>query len=118
MSEVAPKVRVHAVPNTVLEIPDQLEHNHVDCVLSVFVNESHHPDQVRSRSLWEVEYACLMRRGHPLASMKRLSPRRFLAARHVDVSPAGKTATPYSVPGRTRVVAKPGRYGQPLQRGV
>lgn len=97
LSEVAPMVRVHTVPNTVRGIPEQLEDNRVDCVLSVYVNEAQHPDQVRSRSLWLVEYACLMRRGHPLAQKKALSTRSFLAARHVDVSLAGKTAPPYDL---------------------
>ncbi|MDW4701959.1 LysR substrate-binding domain-containing protein, partial [Escherichia coli] len=60
-SEVAPSVRIHTMPNTILEIGDRLEDNRVDCVLSVYVNEAQHPPAaIRSRSLWTVEYACMM----------------------------------------------------------
>ncbi|MBC9882870.1 LysR family transcriptional regulator [Bradyrhizobium sp. INPA01-394B] len=94
---IAPKARVHTVPNTVLEIGDQLEENRVDCVLSVYVNEAQQPAAIRSRSLWTVDYACFMRRGHPLAAQKRLSIRTFLNAAHVDVSLAGKTLPSYDL---------------------
>jgi DNA-binding transcriptional LysR family regulator len=83
------------MPN--LEIADQLEDNRVDCVLSVYVNEAQQPAAIRSRSLWTVDYACFMRRGHPLGAMKRLSTRSFLNAGHVDVSLAGKTLPSYDL---------------------
>jgi DNA-binding transcriptional LysR family regulator len=91
--KVAPKARIHTVPNTILEIAD----NRVDCVLSVYVNEAQQPAAIRSRSLWTVDYACFMRRSHPLAAMKRLSTRSFLNAGHVDVSLAGKTLPSYDL---------------------
>ncbi|WYJ38321.1 LysR family transcriptional regulator [Bradyrhizobium sp. 2S1] len=95
-NDVAPSARIHTMPNTILEIGDRLEDNRVDCVLSVYVNEAQHPPAViRSRSLWTVEYACMMRRDHPLARQKRLSTRSFLAAKHVDVSLAGRTLPTY-----------------------
>ncbi|MCC8962550.1 LysR family transcriptional regulator [Bradyrhizobium sp. Pear76] len=95
-SEIAPSARIHTLPNTILEIGDRLEDNRVDCVLSVYVNEAQQPPAViRSRSLWTVEYACMMRRDHPLANRKRLSTRSFLNAKHVDVSLAGKTLPTY-----------------------
>jgi len=92
LGKIAPKARVHTVPNTVIEIADQLEDNRVDCVMSVYVNEAQQPAAIRSRSLWTVDYACFMRRGHPLAGMKRLSTRTFLNAGHVDVSLAAWAA--------------------------
>lgn len=97
LAQVAPLARVRTVPNTVLEIADQLEDNRVDCVLSVYVNEAQHANHIRSRSLWRVDYACFMRTGHPLAAMKRLSTRAFLAARHVDVSLAGTALPSYDI---------------------
>lgn len=97
LEHCAPLARLHTVPNTVLEIPDQLDDNRVDCVLGVYVNEAQHPDHVRSRALWEVEYACFMRKSHPLACRKRLGTRQFLQARHVDVSLAGKAPTSYDM---------------------
>src|SRR5437660_11206191 len=93
--EIAPTARIHTVPNTVLGIADQLEDNRVDCVLSVYVNEAQQPAAIRSRSLWTVDYACFMRRDHPLAAGKRLGTRAFLNAGHVDVSLAGKTLPSY-----------------------
>lgn len=92
LGKVAPKARVHTVPNTILEIADQLEDNRVDCVLSVYVNEAQQPAAIRSRSLWS-----FMRRGHPLAAQKRLGTRSFLSAGHVDVSLAGKTLPSYDL---------------------
>ena len=97
LGEIAPKARVHTVPNTVIEIADQLEDNRVDCVLSVYVNEAQQPAAIRSRSLWTVDYACFMRRDHPLAAGKRLGTRAFLNAGHVDVSLAGKTLPSYDL---------------------
>lgn len=94
-AEVAPSARIRTVPNTIIGIPDQLEDNRVDCVLSVYVNEAQHPALIRSRSLWTVDYACFMRRGHPLADRKRLSVRSFLNAGHVDVSLAGRMLATY-----------------------
>jgi DNA-binding transcriptional LysR family regulator len=94
-TQTAPQARLHTVPNTILEVTDQLEDNRVDCVLSVYVNEAQHQAHIRSRSLWTVEYACFMRQGHPLAAKKRLSTRSFLNAKHVDVSLAGKTPPSY-----------------------
>jgi len=103
--EVAPRARIHTVPNTILGIADQLEDNRVDCVLSVYVNEAH-PAPIRSRSLWTVDYACFMRRGHPLAARKRLSTRSFLNAKHVDVSLAGKTLPSYDLFLATRGLSR------------
>lgn len=94
-SEVAPNARIRTAPNTIIGIADQLEDNRVDCVLSVYVNESLHPALIRARSLWTVEYACFMRRDHPLAARKRLSVKSFLSAKHVDVSLAGRTLPTY-----------------------
>jgi DNA-binding transcriptional LysR family regulator len=103
--EVAPNARIHTVPNTVLGIADQLEDNRVDCVLSVYINEAR-PAPIRSRSLWTVDYACFMRRDHPLAAKKRLSTRSFLNAKHVDVSLAGKTLPSYDLFLATRGLSR------------
>ena len=89
--ESAPRLQWHTVPNTLLDVPELLEGNRVDCVIGVYVNETLPPVHIRSRSLWKVEYACLMRRGHPLAAQGRLTTRRFLNANHVDISLAGQT---------------------------
>ena len=97
LEQSAPQARVRAVPNTLLEIPEQLEENRADCVLSAYVNEAQYPGHIRSRSLWLVEYACFMRHDHPLAGMKRLSTRAFLSARHVDVSLGGQTLPSYDM---------------------
>ncbi|WP_050625832.1 LysR substrate-binding domain-containing protein [Bradyrhizobium viridifuturi] len=94
-AEMAPTARLRTAPNTIIGIADQLEDNRVDCVLSVYVNEAQHPGLIRSRSLWTVDYACFMRRDHPLANRNRLNVRSFLNAKHVDVSLAGRTAPTY-----------------------
>lgn len=94
-SEIAPGVQLHAVPNVLHDAPALLEDNRVDCLISVYVNEARPPAHIRSRSLWPVEYACVMRVDHPLAGVETLTVRRFLGARHVDVSLAGKTQPTY-----------------------
>lgn len=104
--DAAPRLRFHTVPNTILDIPGQLDGNRVDCVLSVYVNEAQHPLQIRSRALWTVDYACFMRRGHPLAIRKRLSARSFLDAKHVDVSLAGRTLPTYDLFLATRGLSR------------
>jgi DNA-binding transcriptional LysR family regulator len=96
-SRSAPLARLHTAPNTVIEVTDQLEDNRVDCVLGVYVNEAQYPAHIRSLSLWTVDYACFLRRGHPLARLKRLNARRFLSAKHVDVSLAGGTSPSYDL---------------------
>jgi DNA-binding transcriptional LysR family regulator len=87
----APGVRFHTVPNILLDAPALLEGNRVDCLIGVYVNETLPPAHICSRSLWKVDYACVMRRDHPLAAAGRLTTRRFLNASHVDVSLAGQT---------------------------
>ncbi|GAA0003080.1 hypothetical protein BRDID11002_30810 [Bradyrhizobium diazoefficiens] len=117
LGKVAPKARVHTVPNTILEIADQLEDNRVDCVMSVYVNEAQQPAAIRSRSLWTVDYACFMRRGHPLAGMKRLSTRTFLNAGPRRCEPRGQDhAVLRPLPRLARAVTQPGRDRQSLQR--
>jgi DNA-binding transcriptional LysR family regulator len=76
-SRSAPLARLHTAPNTVIE--------------------AQYPAQIRALSLWTVEYACFVRRGHPLGRLKRMNARRFLAAKHVDVSLAGGTSPSYDL---------------------
>jgi DNA-binding transcriptional LysR family regulator len=89
--ETAPGVQFHTVPNILLDALALLEDNRVDCLVGVYVNEALPPAHIRSRSLWSVDYGCVMRRDHPLAVAGRLTTRRFLNARHVDISLAGQT---------------------------
>jgi DNA-binding transcriptional LysR family regulator len=93
----APGLRFHSVPNMLVDAPTLLEDNRVDCLIGVYVNETLPPAYIRSRSLWTVDYACLMRRDHPLASAGRLTMRRFLSARHVDISLAGQTLPSFDI---------------------
>ncbi|CAB3757201.1 LysR family transcriptional regulator [Paraburkholderia humisilvae] len=93
----APGLRFHSVPNMLVDAPTLLEDNRVDCLMGVYVNETLPPAYIRSRSLWTVDYACLMRRDHPLASAGRLTTRRFLNAPHVDISLAGQTLPSFDI---------------------
>jgi DNA-binding transcriptional LysR family regulator len=93
----SPGLRFHSVPNLLLDAPTLLEDNRVDCLIGVYVNETLPPPYIRARSLWSVDYACLMRRDHPLATAGRLTTRRFLNARHVDISLAGQTQPSFDI---------------------
>jgi DNA-binding transcriptional LysR family regulator len=95
--ESAPHLQWQTVPNILLDAPALLEGNRVDCLIGVYVNETLPPAHIRSRSLWSVDYACVMRRGHPLASPGKLTTRRFLNARHVDISLAGQTQPSFDI---------------------
>jgi DNA-binding transcriptional LysR family regulator len=94
-NEIAPGVQLHTVPNILFDAPALLEDNRIDCLISVYVNETLPPAHIRSRSLWSLDYACVMRCDHPLATADTLTVRRFLGACHVDVSLAGKTQPTY-----------------------
>lgn len=95
--ESAPLLQWHTVPNILLDAPALLEGNRVDCLIGVYVNETLPPAHIRSRSLWSVDYACVMRRGHPLAAPGRLTTKRFLNASHVDISLAGQTQPSFDI---------------------
>jgi DNA-binding transcriptional LysR family regulator len=95
LSQLAPAMQLHAVPNVLLDFSSVLADNDADFAIGVYNVEAKRPTFLKSRALWSLEYVCVMRTGHPLSHLKRLPLKTFLTARQVDVSLVGKTAPAY-----------------------
>lgn len=116
LSKVAPSMQIHAIPNTLVDLGPVLADNKADFAISVYNEEVQRPAFLKSRALWSPDFVCVMRTGHPLARLERLPLKKFLAARHVDVSLPGKTTPTYDLFLRSRglqrnLVATVNHYG-------
>lgn len=102
LSEAAPSMQVHTIPNTLVDFGPVLANNHADFAISVYADEVQRPAFLKSRALWSPGFVCVMRAGHPFARLDRIPLKKFLAARHIDVSLVGKTMPTYDVFLRSR----------------
>jgi DNA-binding transcriptional LysR family regulator len=102
LSRAAPSMQIHAIPNTLVDFVPVLADNRADFAISVYNEEVQRPAFLKSRALWSPDFVCVMRAGHPLDRADRIPLKKFLAARHVDVSLAGKTLPSYDVFLRSR----------------
>lgn len=86
----APGVDLLAHPYRLGSSEPMLEKGEVDfCIVAAETVSG----RVRTAGMFELEYACVMRKGHPL-SAGRLTVRRFAAADHLLVSLSGALAGP------------------------
>ncbi|MDZ4355401.1 MAG: LysR substrate-binding domain-containing protein [Variovorax sp.] len=97
LSKVAPSMQIHAIPNTLVDFGKVLADNKADFAISVYNEEVQRPAFLKSRALWSPGFVCLVRTGHPLARLEKIPLKKFLAARHVDVSLVGKTMPTYDL---------------------
>ena len=102
LSETAPSMQIHTIPNTLVDFGPVLANNHADFAISVYADEVQRPAFLKSRALWSPGFVCVMRAGHPLARLEKISLKKFLGARHIDVSLVGKTMPTYDVFLRSR----------------
>ncbi|MGJ7566860.1 LysR family transcriptional regulator [Variovorax sp. GB1R11] len=102
LSKVAPSMQIHAIPNTLVDFGKVLADNKADFAISVYNEEVQRPAFLKSRALWSPDFVCFMRTGHPLARLEKIPLKKFLAARHVDVSLVGKTSPTYDLFLRSR----------------
>lgn len=102
LSKVAPSMQIHAIPNTLVDFGKVLADNKADFAISVYNEEVQRPTFLKSRALWSPDFVCFMRTGHPLARLEKIPLKKFLAARHVDVSLVGKTSPTYDLFLRSR----------------
>lgn len=102
LSEAAPSMQVHTIPNTLVDFGPVLANNHADFAISVYADEVQRPAFLKSRALWSPGFVCVMRTGHALARLDKIPLKKFLAARHIDVSLVGKTLPTYDVFLRSR----------------
>lgn len=116
LSKAAPSMQIHAIPNTLVDFCKVLADNKADFAISVYNDEVQRPAFLKSRALWSPDFVCFMRTGHPLARLGKIPLKKFLAARHVDVSLVGKTVPTYDLFLRSRglqrnLVATVNHYG-------
>ncbi|MGJ7510411.1 LysR family transcriptional regulator [Variovorax sp. GT1P44] len=102
LSQIAPSMQIHTIPNTLVDFGPVLANNQADFAISVYAEEVQRPAFLKSRALWSPDFACVMRTGHPFSRLERIPLKKFLAARHIDVSLAGKTLPTYDVFLRSR----------------
>lgn len=97
LSKAAPSMQIHAIPNTLVDFDKVLADNKADFAISVYNEEVQRPAFLKSRALWSPDFVCVLRTGHPLARVDKIPLKKFLAARHVDVSLVGKTMPTYDL---------------------
>lgn len=97
LSKAAPSMQIHAIPNTLVDFDRVLADNKADFAISVYNEEVQRPAFLKSRALWSPDFVCVLRTGHPLARADKIPLKKFLTARHVDVSLVGKTMPTYDL---------------------
>ncbi|MES2248845.1 MAG: LysR family transcriptional regulator [Pseudomonadota bacterium] len=95
LGELAPGMRLHTHPGTVVDFGQSLDDNRADFAIGAYNDDVQRPGFMRSRRLWSVDFACFMRNDHPLARLDKIPLKKFLAARHLDVSLAGRVGGVY-----------------------
>lgn len=95
LARLAPEMRLHALPGTVVDFAQSLDDNRADFAIGAYNDDVQRPAFMRSRRLWTVEFSCFMRSGHPLAKLDRIPLKRFLSARHLDVSLSSRAGAIY-----------------------
>lgn len=86
LGEVAPGLRIHTLPGKVVDFCQALAENKADFALGAYNDDVQRPGFLRSRDLWPVGFSCFMRSDHPLGQLEKIPLKKFLNARHVDVS--------------------------------
>jgi DNA-binding transcriptional LysR family regulator len=92
----APQVQLRVIPLTTRDPRHLLEQGQADLAMGFFpavaaaVSAEGHSAPVRLAPLYESDYVCVMRRGHPLAEPGALTLDSYCAARHMLVSFSGR----------------------------
>lgn len=87
----APGIRVQVEPLSDVNLSDKLSSGEVDLVMAVYLGSS---GGLRTETLLEEDYVCLIRRGHSLARRKRLRLEDYEAYGHVAYTPVGFVPRP------------------------
>ncbi|WP_233167870.1 LysR family transcriptional regulator [Xylophilus sp. ASV27] len=95
LGKIAPGMRLHALAGTVVDFGQSLDNNRADFAIGTYNDDVQRPGFMRSRRLWMVEFSCFMRSDHPLAKLDRVPLKKFLNARHLDVSLTGAAGAIY-----------------------
>lgn len=87
----APGIRVQVEPLSDMKLSDKLSSGEVDLVIAVYLGSA---GGLRTETLLEEDYVCVVRRGHPLARRKRLRLEDYEAHGHVAYTPVGFVPRP------------------------
>ena len=87
----APAIRVQVEPLSDMNLSDKLSSGEVDLVIAVYLGSA---GGLRTETLLEEDYVCVVRRGHPLARRKRLRIEDYEAHGHVAYTPVGFVPRP------------------------
>ena len=90
----APRVQINLLPYSVANMFPMFEREGIDLAIGANRDDAQHSRGLRASTLWPIHSRCLMRRDHPLAQ-GRLTLKRFLSARHLDVCLPGMTMPLY-----------------------
>ncbi|MFC4701166.1 LysR family transcriptional regulator [Glaciecola siphonariae] len=85
IEQEAPNINIHMIPYTIINTKQVLDDATVDMVIGAGINTE---NTIRSELLFNVNYLCVMRPGHPLAKSK-ISIDEFAGAQHLLVSLSG-----------------------------
>lgn len=86
LREVAPGIRVAVLPVNNEQLTAQFERGDIDFAL---ITPDTAPAELHARSLYDEDYVCLLREGHPLAQPNALTLDSFCAQDHALVSYVG-----------------------------
>jgi DNA-binding transcriptional LysR family regulator len=89
LARAAPGVTLHVLPVTA-ESPAQLRDGSLDLAIGVFdyTPYSELPSDLRTQQLFEDDYTCVVRDGHPTVK-RTLSLAQYAALEHVQIAPRG-----------------------------
>lgn len=88
LQDNAPHLRLEVVLYSLANLSSLLEKEGVEIALGTYLDDSRPRQGIRTHVLWHIEYALLMRRGHPM-SQGTIDIRELLRARHIDVRTQG-----------------------------
>lgn len=83
LHKLAPNVRIESLLARRRETAKELAAGHLDFAIDVPLNSD---PQLLHTKLLEDRYVCAMRKGHPLASHKKISLEQYLATQHIHIS--------------------------------
>jgi DNA-binding transcriptional LysR family regulator len=86
IEEGAPDVRIQAEPMAVRGLVDKIASGEIELAVGFLLGTD---DGLRTETLLEDDFVCLVRRGHPLARRKRLELADYARHRHLANTPLG-----------------------------
>ncbi|MDY0250321.1 MAG: LysR family transcriptional regulator [Pseudomonas sp.] len=83
LHKLAPNIRIESLLARRRETAKELAAGHLDFAIDIPLNSD---PQLLHTKLLEDRYVCAMRKGHPLATHKKITLEQYLAAQHIHIS--------------------------------